>query len=257
MMTDDWFEPFPACKRAVSLASDALVAAGHEVVPFKLPVPTSDMIRTYFRAMGADGNWYSLLRALEGEELSDSYKSLQAYTNIPNFLRPLVMNILDMLGEHRKALMLVSIMNGGLGVREYWEVISDVKAIKAAYENAFTENKYDAVLMPGLGVTALPHGMAPELLSALSYTFLGNLLAWPAGTVPVTTTQRSEEVYTAPEYEQDSMFRLAVKACQGSSGLPVGVQIMTPRWQDEKCLYLMREIEKNVHFTSQPSKYAC
>jgi fatty acid amide hydrolase len=256
MMTDGWFEPFPGCKRAVQEAAEALVASGHEVVPFELPVPTSDMIRTYFRAMGADGNWFSLLRALEGEELSDSYKSLQAYTNIPNFLRPLIKNILDMLGEHRKALMLGSIKNGGLGVREYWEVIADVKEIKAAYTNAFARHQYDAVLMPGLGVTALPHGMAPELLSALSYTFLGNLLAWPAGTVPVTTTRSDEEVYTAPAYEQDSMFRLGVQACRGSTGLPVGVQVMTPRWQDEKCLFLMREIEKNVQFSAQPSKYA-
>jgi fatty acid amide hydrolase len=257
MMSDGWFEPFPACKRAVQLAVDSLVAAGHEVVPFELPVPTVDMIRAYFGSMGADGNWYSLLRALEGEELSDSYKSLQAFTSIPNILRPFIMSILDMFGEHRKAVMLGSIKNGGLSVRQYWEVISDVNEIQAAYAECFAQNKYDAVLMPGLGVTALPHGMAPELLSALSYTFLGNLLAWPAGTVPVTTTRHDEEDYIAPEYEQDSMFRLGVKACKGSAGLPVGVQIMTPKWEDEKCLFLMREIEKRVGFDAQPSKYSC
>mgnify|MGYP003385107740 CR=1 FL=1 len=32
MMTDGWFEPFPACKRAVQMAADALVAAGNASV---------------------------------------------------------------------------------------------------------------------------------------------------------------------------------------------------------------------------------
>ena len=33
-------------------------------------------------------------------------------------------------------------------------------------------------------------------------------------------------------------------------GLPVGVQVMTPMWQDEKCLYIMSEIEREVQFKS-------
>lgn len=257
MQSDGWFEPFPVCKRAVQIAADALIKAGHEVVQFEQPVLGSDMIRAYFQAMGADGNWYSLLRALEGEELHDSYKSLQAFTKLPNFLRPLVKKMLELCGEHRKALLLGAIKNGGLTVREYWEIVSDVNAIKAAYSDIFSRQGYDALLMPGLGVTALPHGMAPELLSALSYTFLANLLSWPAGTVPVTSTLLSEEIYSVPACEQDSMYRLAAKACLGSTGLPAGVQIMTPQWQDEKCLFLMGEIEKNVKFSEKPKCCSC
>ena len=78
-----------------------------------------------------------------------------------------------MMGEHRKAMLSSAIKDGGLSVREYWELIADVKAMQTAYAEAFITHQYDAVLMPGLGVTALPHGMAPELLSALSYAFLG------------------------------------------------------------------------------------
>ena len=58
------------------------------------------------------------------------------------------------------------------------------------------------------------------------FHFVANLLAWPAGTVPVTTTRSDEEDYMPPLREQDSMYRLAKKACEGSAGLPVGVQIM-------------------------------
>jgi hypothetical protein len=44
-------------------------------------------------------------RALEGEELYDSYKKLQKYTDLPNFLRPITTWFLEQSGEHRKAVM--------------------------------------------------------------------------------------------------------------------------------------------------------
>jgi Asp-tRNA(Asn)/Glu-tRNA(Gln) amidotransferase A subunit family amidase len=38
-----------------------------------------------------------------------------------------------------------------------------------------------------------------------------------------------------------------------SAGLPVGVQVMTPMWRDELCLYVMSEIEKSVNYSSKPT----
>lgn len=78
-------------------------------------------------------------RALDGEDLYDSYKLLQIYTEIPNFLRPWVEWLLTLSGESRKAnlvkvtssglnLCLYSFSDlilGGLSVRQYWEAIAD------------------------------------------------------------------------------------------------------------------------------------
>jgi Asp-tRNA(Asn)/Glu-tRNA(Gln) amidotransferase A subunit family amidase len=98
--------------------------------------------------------------------------------------------------------------------------------------------------------------MAADLIPALSYTFLANLLHWPAGTVPVTTVQSSEEVYPVdklPRTQRDSLARLVAKSIVGSQGLPVGVQVMTPMWKDEKCIEIMREIERGVNFQEKPA----
>jgi len=191
MTTDHWFEPVPACKRAVDVAVEALRSMGHTVVSFEPPCDGWKVVSTYIKLMSADGNWYSFIRALEGEELSDSYRKLQIFTEIPNFLRLMIISALNMMGESRKAMLLEITKSGGLDVREYWEAVADMKEIQEAYGKAFKANEYDAMILPALGITAPPHGMAAELLSALSYTFLGNLLHWPGGVVPVTTVLHS------------------------------------------------------------------
>ena len=255
MMTDGWFEPFPVCKRAVQEAAEALIAAGHEIIHFKLPVNTAQMLFTYMRAMSADGNRFSLLRALEGEQVHASYSRGLYLSSMPNIMRPLLRKLLEFLGEKRLSLIFSSMKNGGLDVREYWENIADVKAIKSTYAETFSRESYDALLMPALGVTALPHGFESPLMGALSYAFLANLLNWPAGTVPVTTTRPDEEEYAAPASERDMMYDYGVRACLGSAGLPAGVQVMTPMWKDELCLFVMGEIEKHVNFSTKPNKY--
>jgi hypothetical protein len=86
MRSDNYFEPVPACRRAVEEAAQALASRvsgrtpptahrpscilhpfdvdnicspiqGHEVVPFELPVDGSKLVNTYIRLMSADGNW--------------------------------------------------------------------------------------------------------------------------------------------------------------------------------------------------------
>lgn len=55
--SDGYFEPVPACKRAVLEAVEVLKSQGHEVVPFEIPYSTAKLVETYIALMGADGNW--------------------------------------------------------------------------------------------------------------------------------------------------------------------------------------------------------
>jgi hypothetical protein len=54
----------------------------------------------------------NLTRALEGEDLYDSYKLLQVYTEIPNFLRPWVVSLLNLSGETRKGKLVEATASG-------------------------------------------------------------------------------------------------------------------------------------------------
>ena len=48
------------------------------------------------------------------------------------------------------------------------------------------------------------------------------------------------------------VFKRYILFVRDSAGLPVGVQVMTSKWKDELCLYVMSEIEKEVGFTGRP-----
>jgi fatty acid amide hydrolase len=71
----------------------------------------------------------------------------------------------------------------------------------------------------------MPHGVIADLLPALTYTFLPNILHWPAGVVPVTTVDKSEATYEPPAGQRDSFAELVKQSMVGSAELPVGVQV--------------------------------
>jgi Asp-tRNA(Asn)/Glu-tRNA(Gln) amidotransferase A subunit family amidase len=78
---------------------------------------------------------------------------------------------------------------------------------------------------------AFPHGFSKDLLPAMHLTFLFNLLHFPAGAVPITTVRASETKYVSRH--SDNMTRLAQEVCEGSEGLPVGIQVATLPFADE------------------------
>jgi Asp-tRNA(Asn)/Glu-tRNA(Gln) amidotransferase A subunit family amidase len=88
--------------------------------------------------------------------------------------------------------------------------------------------------------------------------FLSNMLDWPTGVVPVTTIQTDEAHYRKedlPENQRDSTADVAAKIMQGSEGMPIGVSIMAPAFQDEKCLGVMKQIERLINFQGKPEAY--
>ena len=140
-------------------------------------------------------------------------------------------------------------------MREYWEVAADLAEIEKKMSAAFAAEGIDALLLPPVACVAPPHRAIRDLIFTLSYTFLANLLHWPAGVVPVTTVREDEQHYDLeriPEEQRDSIARALHEAMKGSEGLPVGVQVMTAKWKDELCLYVMSEIEKEVGFDVRP-----
>jgi fatty acid amide hydrolase len=130
--------------------------------------------------------------------------------------------------------------------------------MRSIWSDAFREAGIDAILHPALPLPAMPHGLSGNLTSAFSYMFLANMLLWPAGVVPVTLVQPDEQQYPMqdlPPNQQDYLAALAEKVMQDSAGLPMSVAVMTPAFQDEKCLRVMKEVERAVGFSAEPTAY--
>jgi fatty acid amide hydrolase len=131
--------------------------------------------------------------------------------------------------------------------------------LRSKWADAFNEAGVDAIVYPGFPIPATPHGISGDLTAAVSYMFLPNLLLWPAGVVPVTTVRADEQHYRMedlPENQRDKAAKMtAVLVMKGSEGMPLSVQVMTPAFQDEKCLRVMKEIESLVNFKARPTAF--
>lgn len=90
-MTDDWFEPCAASKRALRESIDGLTKAGHSCQPFRPPTNGWQNYGLYNGINGSEGNLRSLTDALDGEACMPEYNFLYQVTSIPNFIRYIIL----------------------------------------------------------------------------------------------------------------------------------------------------------------------
>jgi fatty acid amide hydrolase len=87
---------------------------------------------------------------------------------------------------------------------------------------------------------------------SLQYTAIYNVLALPAGVLPVTrvsSEDRADDAHTARP-SRDLVQRSADRILRGSEGLPVGVQVVGRWWRDDLVLAIMRVLE--AEFRQRP-----
>lgn len=245
---DGWFEPAPACLRAVNEAADALRTAGHEVVNFHLNGELRATVLAYISLLSADGKFRSFVEALEGEQLHQNYSFLYRTAQTPNALRPLLGHVLRRLGEVRKAELVLAARQKT--AYEYWQAIVIRDKLRESFLRRLREENIDVLLTPANALPAVQHGTSTLLAQACSYSFAFNCLDMPAGVLPVTRVRISEQTYIPSRDANDSFSIAARKVCAGSAGLPVCVQLVGLPWQDEVTLGALRALEYALRITS-------
>ncbi|KAJ4338519.1 hypothetical protein N0V87_003848 [Didymella glomerata] len=109
------------------------------------------------------------------------------------------------------------------------------------------EKAMDVMLVPPNATPAVPHGGMHDAVSSCGYTFLFNLLDYSAGVIPVTHVDP-----IADALPSTFAFRKLNGIAQGAykhydaikmAGLPVGVQVVGRRLQEEKVLAVMERCE--------------
>ena len=247
---DGWFNPAPACKRVVHEAVNILKDSGIECVPFT-PRNVTQVAQCYYALLSADGNMRSFLDSCDGEDLHPVYRKLHRMSKIPAFVRPILSAFFGALGWNRLAALLQ--VTGRKFTHEYWRWVVERKRLQKLWLDAMKSEGLDAIVCPALALPALKHGASANLTPACSYTFLWNLLHWPAGVVPVGTVGKDEMNYVDDSVpNSEPWFRAASKSCLDSEGLPVSAQIVTLPFQDELCLRLMRVVEQSGVFNATP-----
>ncbi|KAH8595639.1 acetamidase [Bisporella sp. PMI_857] len=133
-------------------------------------------------------------------------------------------------------------------VEEVW----DLKVRRNAYRDFYNDlwlstgsedgHPVDAILSPVGPGPAPPHGNAKYW----SYTSQWNMLEYAAVAFPVTTVDVKLDVKDTnyvPKNEKDK-FNWDLYEPEAYVNAPVGLQIITRRWEDEKCLAILKEVER-------------
>jgi fatty acid amide hydrolase len=231
--TDDGtFTPAPAVRRAVREAAAALGRRGATVAEWSPP----DVARArdlFFGLLAADG-FAGLARTL-GRDRRDPRiaKMLMAGRS-----KRMVDVLLGLSGRARLKREVVA--NYGRGDTDrYWQLVEATIDYRQLFLEALAG--FDAIVCPAVALPAFRHGAAEELVLAGAYTSLYNVLGWPAGVLPWTRVRADEESDRPPS--RDPMDRAARETERGSTGLPVGVQVVARPWREDLVLAVMSELE--------------
>jgi fatty acid amide hydrolase len=235
----------------VDEACAALRRAGHEVVSLD-PSSSSSFYEAsllYLSLMAAEGKMQGFIDGLEGEALHPMYSFLYRIACLPGWLRPPLGWVMrKVLRQPRMADLILA--GRQRDVHGLWACTARRDAIRAQLISNWQSQGLDALVCPGLGVPAFPHGRSDKLNQACSYTFLWNNFHFPAGTVPVTTVKQEEDGVYESSFE-DTLSANARASMVGSVGLPVGVQIVALPWMDEQCVRAMAELEAAMSHTDK------
>ncbi len=231
----------PAVRRGLKLAVTALEDAGVDVVPFQPPA-TPAFWECFQVLLYAEG-LRDMRRQLRGSPIDSRVKQFLTFARLPSWIRPPAAWIMDQLGQPRIAKTLRTIRRASLKAEEQCRWQQRMHALRMTMSRAMDRHQLDAIICPPHPVPAWPHDQfyANE---AMQYTAIYNLLAMPAGVLPVTHV-RPDESGTLPASRECVASALRA-ADQQSAGLPIGVQIVGRWWRDDVVLALMKLVEAYV-----------
>jgi fatty acid amide hydrolase len=227
----------PAVKRAVREAVAALQRRGAIVEPLA-PPKISEAVFLYTALLAADGGAGSE-RQLRGSKVDAEIAKLMLVGRIPNWLRAWVAWALEKTHAQYKAGLIRAARPRSAD--EFWQLTYRARAYCQQFLADFAR-RFDVLVLPAYALPAPRHGQAVDLIPAASDTLFVNLLGVPAGVVPVTRVRPGEE--SSRPASRELAARTAATAEQASTGLPIGVQVVSHFWREDIVLAAMQAIEE-------------
>ncbi|CAJ2499680.1 Uu.00g025330.m01.CDS01 [Anthostomella pinea] len=245
MRTDGVVDPSPACLRALEKTEAALRSAGHEIVEIDPPSPYEalylgahllnadgcQMFKSFFRF----GEWND-----EGAHQMDWLMRLPRpfkyvyylwvkYVRRDDIWAGLVRN------WHQKT------------AYENWQLVAQREAYRGRWFDWWNSVDVDFLLTPPNATPAVPHDGMKEAVSSCGYTFLFNVLDYTCGCIPVTHVDKGLDKLP-PTFNIKKLNGVAQGAyklydAEAMHGLPVGIQVVGRRLEEEKMLAIMKRVE--------------
>jgi fatty acid amide hydrolase len=237
---DDCFAPAKSIERAVREAATALENQGAQTRDTGLGALLA-IIEDYVGLITADGG-ADLRRISKGSRLDWRVSRILMLAGMGRVPRSLVTFVMRMLGQKQMAALIRA--GRPRSADEYWQLVGRRDFCQSLVAGVMLLRGYHAIIAPTFAVPAPQHGKPIDLVAAAGFSFLANLIGWPAGVVS-TTTVRKDEQYDRPP-SRDHALQRAAEVEAGSAGLPVGVQVISLPWREDIVLAVMAAIEREL-----------
>ncbi|RPB03039.1 amidase signature enzyme [Choiromyces venosus 120613-1] len=238
--------PSPACTRALDTVIIALKSQAHEVVELTNHPPLLPPLITASRLLTADGGaTFSKHFQSHFESTDPGVRQFTRYFSLPTWCKFLHWAFVKyVLRDHVWAALIKNWKP--LSAEEQWRLVAEREEIREQWFEYWNEMGLDYVLCVPNALPAVPHGGMKRGFASCGYTFFWNLLDYAAGVLPVTKVDKAKDALS-PEFKINDN-AVAKGAYQDYDvekmhGLPLGVQVVARRFEEEKALWGMERVK--------------
>jgi len=238
--------PSPACSRALDSVIIALKSQAHEVVELNNNPSVFESLHTASRLLGADGSATFSSHFQSFFEFNDpGARQMSRYFSLPRWFKFLHWAFVKYVKRDEIWAALIKDWSPTSSA-DQWKLVSKREAIRAEWHKFWEENGLDFIVSVPNALPAVPHGGMKNGFSNCSYTFIWNLMDYAAGVLPITRVDREKDALT-PEFKINNN-AIAKSAYQDYDadkmhGLPVGVQIVARRFEEEKVIWGLEKVK--------------
>ena len=229
-------------RRAMKLACHALLKNGIEIVQIDM----KDHIENLFIHIAALFNKNMLLIGmLKGnpdlqEPLIPAFANILLMRKLPHFIVRLLASVYP---DAKSRIFLKGVVIAKDYNTEY--IMGQIFKHRNWLLEHMKRNEVEVFLCPSMMPAPLQN-TSSDLLPWVFYMNTWNAFRFPAGQMPITRVQEDEQFYESKF--NGKMEKAVKKSMKGSAGLPVGIQVVSTPWNDEKIVEVMRIIEREVKF---------
>ncbi|KAJ8481355.1 hypothetical protein ONZ51_g6055 [Trametes cubensis] len=244
MWDDGVVSPSPACKRALETVVSELTARGHEVVTLDPPSPYEGL-KIGFQLLLAEGAKLSTKPIRWGETNDPGVREARIAFALPRFMKRLYAWYLRYIRHDDTYAGLVENCSEKT-VEQYLGLIAKREGYREQWFEKLKNEAIDFVLTVPNALPATPHGGMKSGFKGCGYTFLFNILDYSAGVLPVTHVDKELDALDTKAFKPRNAIERDMYQMYDSKkmhGLPVGVQVVGKRLEEEKVLEAMKTIE--------------
>lgn len=257
LRTDGVVDPAPACARALQTTVAALQSQGHEVfdvIPPPAPFSPYDALVIASQLLNADGTQMFRSFFRTGERTDPGAAQLTFYMSLP---RPIKYLWYLYVRHIRRDPIWAGLLRGmhAKTALENWKLVAKREAFKAVWFEWWSQlnamggedGEMDVLLTPPNATPAVPHGGMYDAVASCGYTFLFNLLDYTCGIIPVTHVDPAKDAlstgFSLKKLNGVAQGAYKLYDAQKMAGLPVAIQVVGRRLEEEKVLAVMQRIE--------------